>query len=228
MQYLLQAHVDFPARTPQSKRWRRNGPLGCRRLTAGVSAQEVRHSIRNLVLGGAGAAVRSRRRTSTCARFDGRTSPIRDSATRPASFSLSRRPRTCACSRRRSGSVVTEDALRPAVCGWTNPGGQVAPSSSICAIAGGGAASSMAGSVDTSAPRCLPVFSTSLITFNTPSNLSVKRGRTEYERWVFTIGQLHPSAPWQNGHPKRLVGSIRRECVARVVFGRRMTCSMAV
>jgi hypothetical protein len=105
MQYLLQAHVDFPARTPQSKRWRRNGPLGCRRLTAGVSAQEVRHSIRNLVLGGAGAAVRSRRRTSTCARFDGRTSPIRDSATRPASFSLSRRPRTCACSRRRSRAV---------------------------------------------------------------------------------------------------------------------------
>jgi hypothetical protein len=112
------------------------------------------------------------------------------------------RPRTCACFRRCSGSIATEGTLRPAVCGWTNPRGPVAPSSVSCANGDGAAASSMAGSVDTSAPRSLPVFSTSFITFNTPSNLSVKGVRTEYERWVFAIGQLHPVRTLAKRHPQ--------------------------
>jgi hypothetical protein len=69
------------------------------------------------------------------------------------------------------------------------------------------------------APRSLPVFSTSLITFNTPSNLSVKRVPTEHERWAFAIDRLRPLLTLVNGHPERLVGSIRRECVARLFDG---------
>src|SRR5713226_9698435 len=38
----------------QSERWGRNGSLRCHRQTAGVPAQEVRHSIRNHVHGVAG------------------------------------------------------------------------------------------------------------------------------------------------------------------------------
>ena len=70
------------------------------------------------------------------------------------------------------------------------------------------------------APRRLPVFSTSLITFNTPSNLSVKRVPTEHERWAFAIGRLRPLLTLVNGHPELLVGSIRRESLDHlIVFG---------
>ena len=40
--------------------------------------------------------------------------------------------------------------------------------------------------------------------------------------WAFAIGPLRPRSPWQNGHAERLIGSLRWECLDRVVvFGER-------